>query len=216
MTRSIYSERKTTERGSESHGQKDVNIYFVRHTEYQDPDKLIPGRLPVPLSDVGKQHAQKLADFFQDKEISKIYSSAVLRCQQTSEIISQNKIPIVYDQRLLEVFTAYQGFTFKDGVDFEHFYGHRKELGGESYKDLQERMVTFFEDLQKEAEGSVLVVSHGDPLYTLYLFLQKKPLGTEEHLIETKQTVEYPEKGSVRELVIENNTFTLKPFLTFK
>lgn len=216
MTRSIYSERKTTERGSESHGQKAVSIYFVRHCEYEDPDKIIPGRLPVPLSEFGKQQAAKLSEFFIDKDISKIYSSAVLRCQQTSEIISQNKIPITYDRRLLEVFTPYQGFTFKDGVDFDHFYGHIKELGGESYKDVQERMVSFFEDVKTKGDGNILVVSHGDPLYTLYLFLQKKPLGTEEHLIETKQTAEYPEKGSVRELQIENNTFTLKPFLVFK
>ncbi len=192
-----------------------MNIYFVRHCEYVDPDKLIPGRLPVPLSDLGKQHAQKLADFFQDKDISKIYSSAVLRCQQTSEIISHGQTPIVYDIRLLEVFTAYQGYTFKDGVDFDHFYGHLKELGGESYKDVQERMVSFFEDVKNEG-NNILVVSHGDPLYTLYLYLSKKPLGTEDHLIATKQSEEYPEKGSVRQLVIEEGAFTLKPFLIFK
>ena len=192
------------------------SIYFVRHCEYVDPDKLIPGRLPIPLSEHGKQHAQKLADFFQDKDISHIYSSAVLRCQQTSEVISRGQIPISYDQRLLEVFTAYQGHTFKDGIDFSLYYGHRKELGGEGYRDLQERMTAFFEDIKAKDEKQVMVISHGDPLYTLFCFLNKKPMGSEDQLIETKQTDEYPEKGSVRELVLEGDTFTLKPFLTFK
>jgi broad specificity phosphatase PhoE len=85
-------------------------MYLLRHCDYDNPRTILPGRLPVELSEQGKRRAQELQQFFADKEIAAIYSSAVLRCRQTVEIIADKKIPIFYDARLLETLSAYQGY----------------------------------------------------------------------------------------------------------
>lgn len=94
-----------------------TKLYLVRHCQYANPKGILPGRLPVELSEEGLREAVRLRLFFKDKHINKIYSSAVRRCQQTSEQISSGAIPIEYDQRLLETFSAYQGFWVEDWKD---------------------------------------------------------------------------------------------------
>ena len=89
-------------------------IYLVRHCEYENPRGILPGRLPLELSSTGLKQAHAMKEFFLDKQIELIYSSAVVRCKQTSQIISDNKIPINYDKRLLEIFSAYQGYWDPD------------------------------------------------------------------------------------------------------
>jgi len=153
------------------------NIYLVRHCKYENPDNMMPGRLPVPLSEEGKKQAEKIADYFTDKRIEKIVNSAVLRCKQTSKIISNGKIPITYDKRLLETTSAYQGYSFRDRkLEWHVFYRHTEELGGETLNDVQKRMISFWQELIKGSESRVIISSHGDPLYCLNAYLKKEPL----------------------------------------
>lgn len=175
-------------------------IYLVRHCKYSNPRNILSGRLPVELSEEGLKQTGKLADFFSNKKIEKIYSSAVVRCKQTSEIISKGKIFIEFDKRLLETFSAYQGFWFDEGkeLDWSHFFSHRDKLGGESLLQIQKRMLSFFNDLVKKKEKSIIVCSHGDPLYVLYLALANKPLIDDEASLD--EITEYQPTASIREI----------------
>ena len=85
-------------------------IYLLRHCEYEAIPPILPGRLPVQLSLRGIERAKRLSRFFKSKNIKKLYSSAVLRCKQTAEIISDGIIPVTYDKDLLETLSAYQGY----------------------------------------------------------------------------------------------------------
>lgn len=143
-------------------------VYLVRHTEFENPEGLVAGRMPLQLSEIGIMNAQKLNKYFSNKDISKIYSSFVERCKQTAEIISGGKIPIEYDLRILESFTARQGTKGEGG--FDHF-GYRHVLGGEDYKVIQKRMVDFWENTNWEEGKNYIICSHGDPLYLLYQHL---------------------------------------------
>jgi hypothetical protein len=129
------------------------HIYLIRHGEYANPRNILPGRLPVPLSDKGNKQVKKLAVFFQDKDIEKIYSSAVLRCKQTSEIVSGGKIPIKFDKRLLETHSAYQGYWFKQGLklDWKHFFDNVMELGGNYMKDITANQIENVRNVLKGA-----------------------------------------------------------------
>lgn len=156
------------------------SIYLIRHCDYDNPRNILPGRLPVELSETGKQDAQRLHAYFADKNISKIYSSAVRRCQQTAQIIAGDAIPISYDKRLLEIFSAYQGYWGENwhGEGF-HFLSHRDALGGESFADVKERLADFWNEISKKDEGNVIVCSHGDPLQILYTHIYNLPLADE-------------------------------------
>lgn len=183
-----------------------MTIYFVRHCAYNNPLHIYPGRLPIELSEKGKKQAQQIHVFLKDKKIAKIYSSAVLRCKQTSEILSNNSIPIGYDVRLLEVLSAYQGYWIDAEVDSSHYYSHQKELGGDTFEEIQARIVEFFSDIAKKNEGNIVVCSHADPLYFLFLHLTGKAL---ESVVRMHPDTweNYPKKGEVRSCIVENGKF---------
>lgn len=172
-----------------------MKIFLVRHADYEKTSGALKGRLPVKLSPLGTRQAQKLQEFFSQQKIDKIYSSAVERCKQTSQIISNNKIPLEFDKRLLEALVAYQGYM--DGSWAEHAYSHQEELGGETISDVQQRMVNFYHHLIKQDLKQVIVCSHGDPLQFLYLYLSKKQL-TNDYSQIGALTTDYQTKASVR------------------
>src|SRR3989338_3486042 len=149
-------------------------VYFIRHCKYYNPNNIIPGRLPVELSQEGIKQANKLKQYFKDKNIEKIYSSKVYRCQQTSEIIADDKINIEYDQRLLELFSATQGGPMITDTRKLGEYVYKNNLGGETLVEIQNRMISCYKDIVKKKENNIIICSHGDPLYLLYLHLYKK------------------------------------------
>lgn len=99
------------------------SIYLLRHCAYSNPLNILPGRLPVELSQEGRENALRLKEYFADKNIKQIYSSAVKRCKQTAEIIADHNIPLTFDQRLLETFSAYQGYWESNANNtWDHFF----------------------------------------------------------------------------------------------
>ncbi|MEK7539625.1 MAG: histidine phosphatase family protein [Patescibacteria group bacterium] len=189
-------------------------IFLVRHCEYANPRRVVPGRLPFPLSAVGRKRAKRLAEFFADKQITKIYSSAVLRAQQTADQISGGKIPVVNDARLLETFSAYQGTPSRSQKqDRLDYYTHTKELGGETYLDIQRRIVLFFDEIRRKKEGNVIVVSHGDPVNFLFVFLHHGKLPPVSRELWDKVNASYQSKGSIRPLELVGGKVIIRPMV---
>lgn len=175
-------------------------IYLVRHAQYENPRDILVGRLPVPLSEVGKAEAQTLASFFSDKNVEVIFSSPVARCLETSQIISGGKITITPDLRLAETFSPYQGFW---ELDWNHFYSHYDDLGGESPQDILKRVMDFWHDVTAKPFQNVVVCSHGDPLYMLFVGLT----GAQMPDLKTIYTIpesSYQPKASVRRVTIHD------------
>lgn len=189
-----------------------ITLYLIRHATYSNPRGILPGRLPVELSAEGIEEAKRLRKYFVDKTIERIYSSAVLRCKQTAEIISSGKIPLEYDQRLLETHSAYQGY-WVDDVRF--FYGVRNELGGESYQDVQNRLAEFYRMTHFENGKKYIICSHGDPLYFLYKYLTQQQLQPEHNTSEKVTSPrDYPQMGSILPLIIEAGKVKMAELIT--
>lgn len=187
------------------------NFYLVRHAQYDNPLKILAGRLPVTLSEVGIGQAKKLSEFFFDKKIELIYSSPVKRCQQTSEIIANTVIPIEYDVRLAETFSPYQGYW---ELDWSHFYGHHEELGGESPQDISLRMMDFWQSIVKKDEKNCIICSHGDPLYLLFAQLTGLTIPSIKEITSILGD-EYQPTGSVRKIVMEGDDVRAENVVTF-
>ncbi len=181
-----------------------AKIYLLRHCDYDNPRNILPGRLPLELSPVGKEQATKLSAFFVDKNIARIYSSAVERCKQTAEIISNGKIPIQFDQRILETLSAYQGFWGENKTaDGYQFFSHRQELGGEGLVDLQVRIWNFWQEITKNLTENILICTHGDPAQVLYSTILGLKLVDDNDAEETIPG--WLEKGEFFEITWENN-----------
>lgn len=182
-----------------------VKIYLVRHTEFENPDDICAGRLALPLSTIGLEQANKLKKYFLDKDIRHIYSSEVERCKQTAEIISGNTIPITFDTRLLETFTARQGAEGNNGYNY---YGYREKFGGENNTDIQTRMLDFLNDTKWEDNNSYIICSHGDPLYFIYQYYAGIPMPSPIRL--GQPIPDYPgyqPRGSVRIMIKEGDNW---------
>ena len=180
-------------------------IYLVRHGAYENPDDIQAGRLPLSLSPEGIRQAEKLHDYFKNKEVEMVYSSPVLRCKQTAESIAGKKIRVIFDLRLAETFSAYQGWKTHDP---KLLFGHRKELGGESFEDLKSRMMSFFNEVTAKSIKNNIICSHGDPLWCLYLGLLGRPLTNEITEPGENGNPEYLKKGAIRPIEFKNGKYT--------
>lgn len=151
-----------------------TTIYLVRHGEYENPQKLIPFRLPgFPLSALGKKQAAKLGNFFQDKNISAIYTSPITRCYQTAEIIANSlQIKPRLDQNIIEVKSPFQGMPltkFEQILKNNSLYSIPSQIAqGETPEEILTRMKKALDEiLVRYPDENIIVVSHGDPIMAL-------------------------------------------------
>lgn len=152
-------------------------VYLIRHAEFENPHKVLGGRLPLPLSEAGVAQAHRAGEHLAKSPLDVIYSSQVLRSEQTSVIIREHqssKPEVLFDARLLETFSSYQGFwednIFEGGL---HFFAHQKELGGETLADIQKRVVSFWDEvIVSNPAEQIAVCSHDFCLLTLLKHLK--------------------------------------------
>ncbi len=176
-----------------------TTIYIVRHGEYENPEYVFPGRLPgYPLSPKGKIQVQGLAAYLKDKNIEVLYSSPVQRARESAEIIQETlHLPILFDDRLMEVRTSLEGISMKlldETMGKLPYLPEQVAKGGESMEELSSRMYDALEDIRKKHEGkTMLVVTHGDPIR----FGLMKYLGVPITFPEA-QKIAYPLAGGYR------------------
>ncbi len=104
--------------------------------------------------------------------VDMIFASDITRTKQTAETLAAALgVPLEFDERLRELGVGdYNGKTY---AEFERDFPAserwtRCAKGGETRTSVQERMVNFINEKNREYSGKkILIVSHGDPLYVL-------------------------------------------------
>lgn len=162
-----------------------MKIDFVRHGESENNGKgLIAGHLDAPLTDKGREQAEAIAKNL-PHGYSLIYSSDLIRCKQTAEIINKNfNVPIVYDARLRERhFGSLEGKSWADISEGEVIkwkdikeqkYDYR-QYGGESVEDVEKRVLSFIDDIKAKKEQVLVVTSAGIVRLLHHLFHGENP-----------------------------------------
>lgn len=80
----------------------------MRHgkTDWNAKHKL-QGRTDIPLNEEGIQMAEQAKEKYKDVNFDICYCSPLVRAKQTAEIVLEGRnIPIVYDDRLMEMCLA--------------------------------------------------------------------------------------------------------------
>lgn len=153
-----------------------TNIVLVRHgRSTANAAGILAGRAEgVELDDVGRDQAEKLAVLLADVEIQAAYTSPVLRCRQTAELLGHPGAVVV--EGLTEC--DYGQWTNRPLKDLagEALWKQVQATpsavtfpGGESMVAMRDRAVAAVADIAaKHSPGeTVLVVSHGDPIKSI-------------------------------------------------
>jgi probable phosphoglycerate mutase len=162
-----------------------VRLILMRHgeTEWAKLGKHT-GRTDIPLTEKGKQQADRLREIVPSLDISKTFSSPLTRAFETAQLAGMPNI--TKDELLLEFdYGKYEGLT-RDEI--------RKELadwsiwkypcpGGEALADVSNRCSKFLNRISAKESGNVGVVAHGHLLRILACTWLKWPSELGENLL---------------------------------
>ncbi len=158
-----------------------MRLILVRHGETPWNRTLqYQGHAPVPLNDRGREQAQRAAQRLTRQGAVALYSSDLPRAWETATIIGAhlNLSPIPMpewreiDVGLWEGLTPEQLYQrFPDHMrEYERDPARTVRLGGESYAQLQERVLRAFRQIESRHQSgeTIIVVSHGGSIRALF------------------------------------------------
>lgn len=149
--------------------EKTVHFYYVRHGETRfNMEDRFQGWCDAPLTEKGIHQAETAHDYLKSTPFAFACCSTTLRTRRTAQIILKDRnVSLLPLKGLKEVFVGkYEGWKYKENREILEPRGLRvewKDVGGENYEELSERICDSFALMNSRAknEENVLVVSHG-------------------------------------------------------
>jgi probable phosphoglycerate mutase len=166
-----------------------MTFYILRHAEkewggYYNP-KL--RHQDEPISQKGREQAEKLVAYFADKDIAKIYISRYQRTGQTIAPVARDLglVPVL-DERLNEVDNGlFEGATEEElrqkfPVELQALRERKAGFrfpAGETGEESYERIVAFIKEKQvQHRDENIVIVSHDGLIRTLMCYLTNMPV----------------------------------------
>ena len=192
-----------------------LKLIFVRHgNSVSNVSKTFTGHRDEPLSLVGEKQASRVSEFlFKNYKVDKIYSSDLSRAVNTiKEFSNLSGLEIIKDCRLREMFGGqWEGNLFEelptlfpdDYKVWKDTPGLARPTGGESYEEVQKRIVKFVEDIEKIDDGkTVLISTHGGIIRAFECVIRGVSL-------ERMQDVPYVLNASISVVEVNNGQYKL-------
>jgi probable phosphomutase (TIGR03848 family) len=154
---------------------KPTLVLLVRHGHTPTTGKLLPGRAKgLHLSDDGRKQAQGVADRIAAlSKLHAVYASPLERTRETAAPIAKaHGLRVQHDKGLLELnIGEWTGWELKQAAKTEEWKTVQTRPsafrfpGGESFLEMQSRIVDAIERIRAKHPGeTVVVVSHADPI----------------------------------------------------
>lgn len=172
---------------------KPKNTYYaIRHGEAKSNvsrtiDSKGEGDQENHLTETGREQAKHAGHFAKEKNVDIIITSPFLRTKETAYLIKEEcGAELVIDERLREFDTG----VYSD-KSIDEFHKAERDLlktlddkipGGESHRDIMNRVMSVLHDCEKNYEGkTILMVMHGGLLWMMESAAQ---LQTDEEIME--------------------------------
>lgn len=150
-------------------------VLLVRHGETPTTGRLLPGRAKgLHLSDVGRGQAENVAKRLAVlPKIDALYASPLERTRETAKPIGVALgLPVTTDRGLLEAdigeWTGLELKVVAKTPEWKTVHSYPSGFrfpGGESFPEMQQRMVAAIDRLRAaHPGGSIVAVSHADPI----------------------------------------------------
>ena len=142
-----------------------MSIYLIRHGQTNGNRDRIVQMPDTPLSELGHQQAQQLAQTFQNISIEKIICSDYMRTQQTAAPLRAIKQSTFSLQTLLRErnFGDLRGRPYEE-IDADFFAESYAPPNGETHLQFIERVNHAWEFVlttHQNMQGSLIVMTHG-------------------------------------------------------
>ncbi len=150
-------------------------VLLVRHGQTPTTGKLLPGRAPgLHLAEAGQQQARTAGERIAAlSRVDAIYASPLERARETAApIAAARNMKVQIDKGLLECdFGQWTGAELKNLMKLPEWQTVQRSPstfrfpGGESFTEMQTRIVSALDRIRVKHEGGVVVcVSHADPI----------------------------------------------------
>lgn len=150
-------------------------MYLIRHgatdVNTANPPRLQGRGVNLGLSDVGRQQAERTANFLAQRKLTAIYGSPLRRSQETARIIARpHGLNVQTLEQIIEVDVGHwEGRSWidieKDDPEYYQRYmndpGSVPYAGGESFQNVQDRALPALQRVMEEnPAGRIVVVAH--------------------------------------------------------
>ena len=168
-----------------TYSQDDSLIFLLRHGQIRGAEeKRFIGTTDVDLDDTGLLQAQYWQAAFSDFPLDAVYSSRLQRCDRTARQIV-GKTPVINTDALNEIHMGeWDGKTFEEIK--AHYPEEFKKRGeslptyrppsGESFQDLSNRVIPFFNETLANKKGKTLIVTHAGVIRVILCHILNLPL----------------------------------------
>jgi probable phosphoglycerate mutase len=156
-----------------------TELFLVRHGQsLHNQQQVIAGQLDSELTAQGCEDARQMARAIGRRDLDLVYSSDLRRASQTAEIIAETlhlSCPVVSTPLLREL--DYGRFTNHPVSEAMEYLNYKKIQdqrypGGESFRDLQQRVNRFLDLLRREYLGKrILISAHSGPIRMMVILL---------------------------------------------
>ncbi len=165
-----------------------VTIYLLRHGEllHEPGGRRYIGQTDLPLSPAGIRQAEQWQVFFGAIDLGAVYCSDLQRSELMARIVARGQASEVTPlMELREVdLGAWEGLLFETvrGAQSQAYEMRGRDPGGfrppsgESFEDLQARVVPAFEEIVDCHSGNLLIVGHAGVNRVLLCHLLGMPL----------------------------------------
>lgn len=146
-----------------------TTILLIRHGETMWNRELrMQGYQNVPLSDLGREQARKLAGYLKDETFNAIYASDLSRAKETAQLVAEkHQMPVTTFPDFRERNCGeWEGLTYDEVSqkypDWKEVMVTGGKYGVETIKHLQSRFHKKCEHLaKKHLGGQIAIVAHG-------------------------------------------------------
>lgn len=146
-------------------------IYLVRHGKIAwEKEKAYIGQMDLALDPEGEAQSRTLNEYFQEIPLDKAYFSPLIRCKTTLDgLLSDRNVPRKAVKELMEISMGdWEGQSFSEIRNrYPQAYEKRGQHmdrfappGGESFVQLQQRVMPALKKIVKEPEPNQLLVVH--------------------------------------------------------
>lgn len=156
------------------------SIYLIRHTTPNVAKGVCYGFTDIEVAESFPDDLCNVREKLQNITFSHFYSSPSIRCRQLAENLHADKI--TFDERLKELNFGQMEMVPYDEMDKEWLnrwmndFVNVKCPAGESFLELQTRVIDFYQELLQKDESTIGIATHGGVIRSLICHILKIPL----------------------------------------